>query len=174
MNKFAISKRSKKTLVNQLNVDGSSDSRRLNTDILPVIAPLASSNNPSVPIASAISLGSTSNRWKTVHCDNLNTAFTRFAECTSVAGGTTINAQAPESNTQARHCYWIVEDTGVATTRKVHRWNGSAWQNWTSNLIPGQAFYAIPNAFREDRRLYVYSGSVGGLKKGSQFSTAFI
>lgn len=171
MQNFRQRPTNKKTLTNQLNVPGSSDNRRLNTDVVPVISP-AWSANPAVTLESAVNLGSRQNPWRNVHASQL------YAYTPRIPQAVAINNVAPSGTPDTNGgYYWLIdENTTTPADRIVYRWNGSSWVNYNSQLTPGAIFYAIstsvsvPNV--ASRRLFVWagprSGDMYGLRRSFQ------
>jgi len=154
---FRETPRSKKTLTNELNVPGSSDSRRLDQDIVPIMSP-SWLLQPSTVLPSAVTIGSSQNPWRSVSTDYL---FAAFPSITSASATAVPPVAANPTANGGRH--WHVELPAAAADRKVWRWNGSAWEDYTSQLTPGAIFYNAGSTFL---RVYVWAGPRDGANFG--------
>lgn len=163
---FRETLRNKKTLTNELNVPGSSDNRRLNQDVIPTIAPswlLA----PTTSLPSAVTLGSAQNPWLSVGTENLFAAFPRISRAVMFNfGGSSMSATPPTvTPTNNGGYFWNIEapNSVSANLRKVWRWTGSAWVDYTSQLTPGAIF---TGDFSTACRIYVWTGPRVGSNYG--------
>lgn len=168
----AHQRRNKKTLTNELNVDGSSDNRRLNTDVIPVISP-SWSRDPNSILPDSVNLGSSLNPWRTLYADKVYAYTPRIPLAVTVSAGV-----APSSNPTANGgFYWTIDnggalDSAAAAARKVYRWNSttSAWDDYTSSLTPGSVFF-VPNS--STKRILIWAGARSGNNFGLRQSFQF-
>ena len=156
-----VAKPSRKTLTNQLNVEGSSDSRRLNTDVVPIIA-TSWSAEPSQTLPSAVSLGSARNPWRNVYTDTLFPYMARIQRAATIdSNGSTLPTLTPSNN---GGLYWTIDECNATpANRVVYRWSGTAWVNYNSQLTPGAIFFQQGSTFL---RLFVWAGPRSGANFG--------
>lgn len=155
---FKLAPENKKTLTNQLNVPGSSDNRRFNTDIVPIMSP-SWSLSQNTRLDSAVSLGSSLNPWRSFNADRLFANFPRFAN--AISAGT----EPPTGNPSTNGGFYFYI-SAATNPRKIWSWNGSAWVEITGTLTPGTIFLAGGG-----RRLW-YVPATGNIVQGSFSSNA--
>lgn len=139
---FGLAQRSKKTLSNELNIDCSTDNRRLNSDVVPAFS-LSWTTPAQSTLPATINLGSATNNWSETYADNLHVYIPKMALATV---GASVPSGAPLANNN--NIYWHIQDDPSATNRVVHRWNGSAWENYNSQVKLGQAWFATGTSRR--------------------------
>lgn len=158
-----LTKKSKKTLVNQLNVDGSSDTRRLNSDIIGNASYRFTSTPWEDP--GVINLGSSTNRWGTVYADMIYPNLARIP-LTRVENGAP--SGSPASTYQGIN--WYIDGT-TSTARRVYWWNGSSWIEATTSTTPpleiGQVWIEYGTT-GNDRRFLIFNGT--NVKRGFQMT----
>ena len=152
-------KENKKTLTNQLNVAGSSDNRRLNSDIIPIMAPQWGLPQ-STQLPSAVSLGSAQNPWRSFTADRLYANIPRFVNAISTG-----SPDPPTGNPSTNGGFYY-QISAATTPRRIWSWNGTAWVEITGTVPVGSVFLAGGG-----RRLF-YVPASGNIVQGNFSSNA--